>query len=82
MKKYNLSEIMKTAHNLYKTGKYTWAESLKKSWKMAKFRISTRIGALQIKQEMEADKDAGKSSVSCPRQPRDSAPLKHSTMPP
>lgn len=26
MKKYNLSEIMKTAHNLYKTGKYTWAE--------------------------------------------------------
>ncbi len=28
MKKYNLSEIMKTAHNLYKTGKYTWAESL------------------------------------------------------
>ena len=54
MKKYNLSEIMKTAHNLYKTGKYTWAESLKKSWKMAKFRISTRIGALQIKQEMEA----------------------------
>lgn len=58
MKKYNLSEIMKTAHNLYKTGKYTWAESLKKSWKMAKFRISTRIGALQIKQEMEANKDA------------------------
>ena len=40
MKKYNLSEIMKAAHNIYKTGKYTWAESLKKSWKMAKFRIS------------------------------------------
>ncbi len=77
MKKYNLSEIMKTAHNLYKTGKYTWAESLKKSWKMAKFRISTRIGALQIKQEMD-----GKSSVSCPLKPSDSAPLKHSTMPP
>ena len=66
MKKYNLSEIMKTAHNLYKTGKYTWAESLKKSWKMAKFRIST----------------SGKSSVSCPLKPSDSAPLKHSTMPP
>ena len=49
MKKYNLSEIMKTAHNLYKTGKYTWA---------------------------------GKSSVSCPLKPSDSAPLKHSTMPP
>ena len=48
MKKYNLSEIMKTAHNLYKTGKYT----------------------------------CGKSSVSCPLKPSDSAPLKHSTMPP
>jgi hypothetical protein len=58
MKKYNLSEIMKAAHNIYKTGKYTWAESLKKSWKMAKFRISSRIEALQIKQEMKADKDS------------------------
>jgi len=27
-------------------------------------------------------KDAGKSSVSCPLKPSDSAPLKHSTMPP
>ena len=26
--------------------------------------------------------DAGKSSVSCPLKPSDSAPLKHSTMPP
>ena len=27
-------------------------------------------------------KNAGKSSVSCPLKPGDSAPLKHSTMPP
>ena len=27
-------------------------------------------------------KGAGKSSVSCPLKPSDSAPLKHSTMPP
>ena len=27
-------------------------------------------------------KDPGKSSVSCPLKPSDSAPLKHSTMPP
>ena len=26
--------------------------------------------------------DGGKSSVSCPLKPSDSAPLKHSTMPP
>ena len=79
MKKYNLSEIMKTAHNLYKTGKYTWAESLKKSWKMAKFRISTRIGALQIKQEMEADKDAERKRLQeINAQYRDVIPAKRS----
>jgi hypothetical protein len=40
--KYDLSDIMKRAHNLYKTGKYTWSESLRKSWKMAKFTLRTR----------------------------------------
>lgn len=39
MKPYNLSKIMKRAHNLFKTGKYTWSEALKKSWKMAKFNV-------------------------------------------
>ena len=29
-----------------------------------------------------AEEAAGKSSVSCPLKPSDSAPLKHSTMPP
>ena len=42
MKRYNLSEIMKRAHNFYKTSKYTWSESLKKSWKMAKFSVRVK----------------------------------------
>ena len=38
MKRYNLSEIMKGAHNMYRTGKYsTFADALRKSWKVAKF---------------------------------------------
>lgn len=40
--KYDLSDIMKKAHNFYKTGKYTWSESLKKSWKMAKFSVRVK----------------------------------------
>ena len=40
--KYDLSDIMKKAHNFYKTGKYTWSESLKKSWKMAKFSVRAK----------------------------------------
>ena len=32
--------------------------------------------------EKELRKSGGKSSVSCPLKPSDSAPLKHSTMPP
>lgn len=42
MKKFNLSEIMKKAHNLYNNcrSKYaTFAEALRKSWKMAKFNV-------------------------------------------
>lgn len=40
--KYDLSDIMKKAHNFYRTGKYTWSESLRKSWKMAKFSVRTK----------------------------------------
>lgn len=50
MKRYNLSEIMKKAHNFHKTGKYTWSESLRKSWKMAKFSV-------QVKEEIAGTKD-------------------------
>lgn len=58
MKKFNLSEIMKAAHNLYKCGKYSWPEALRKSWKMAKFRITSRIEALKLKAEAHAYKEA------------------------
>jgi hypothetical protein len=38
MKKYNLSDIMRNAHKLFRnTNKYTWVEALKRAWKMAKF---------------------------------------------
>ena len=42
MKRYNLSQIMKRAHNLYNNAraKYpTFSDALRKSWKMAKFNI-------------------------------------------
>lgn len=42
MKRYNLSEIMKKAHNLHKNcpSKYpAFADALRKSWKMAKFNV-------------------------------------------
>ncbi len=40
MKKYNLSDIMRNAHKLFRnTNKYTWAEALKRAWKMAKFNV-------------------------------------------
>lgn len=33
MKHYNLSEIMKAAHNMYGTGKYrSFGDALRKSW--------------------------------------------------
>lgn len=39
MKQYNLSEIMKASHNMYRTGKYTtFADALCRSWEVAKNR--------------------------------------------
>lgn len=39
MTNYNLSQIMKAAHAMFRTGKYaSFAEALRKSWKTAKFR--------------------------------------------
>lgn len=37
--RYDLAKIMKAAHNLRKSGKYTMSEALKKSWKMEKFNV-------------------------------------------
>lgn len=55
MKRYDLSKIMKRAHNLYNNAraKYpTFSEALKKSWKMAKF--DAMIAANRPTMEAEA----------------------------
>jgi hypothetical protein len=55
MKQYDLSKIMKRAHNLYNNAraKYpTFSEALKKSWKMAKF--DAMIAAQRPVMEVEA----------------------------
>jgi len=44
-------------------------------------KVSDFISEINIDEEMAAYA-IGKSSVSCPLKPSDSAPLKHSTMPP
>lgn len=60
MKRYNLSEIMKRAHGLYNNtiGKYTWAEALKKSWKMAKFDVMIASQRKVMEAEAKAKKEA------------------------
>ena len=70
MKQYNLSEIMKRAHNLYRnTNKYTWSEALKKSWKMAKFnkeveaRRAETIAYNEAKKQAEMEKAAWVAQV-------------------
>lgn len=60
MKQYNLSEIMKRAHDLYNNaGKYSWAEALKKSWKMAKFdvMIASKLKALKEEAKAKAEEE-------------------------
>lgn len=57
MKRYNLSEIMKRAHNLYNNAraKYpTFSDALCKSWKMAKFNIQVTESIKAIYAEKEA----------------------------
>lgn len=59
MKRYNLSEIMKKAHNLYNNcrSKYTtFAEALKRSWKSAKFNVQVTDSIKAIDEEKEAQK--------------------------
>lgn len=66
MKRYNLSEIMKRAHNLYNNAraKYpTFAEALKKSWKMAKFNAWVKKESVIL--EAENKIKAEKKSLEC-----------------
>ena len=84
MKKYDLHKIMKAAHEIYRKyfklyqlthGVQTFGDCLKLAWANEKKRVADE-------EARKAEKEVGKSSVSCPLKPSDSAPLKHSTMPP
>lgn len=62
MKRFNLSQIMKKAHLLYKNAraKYpTFAEALKRSWKSAKFsaQVSESIKAIDAEKEAQETKE-------------------------
>lgn len=61
MKRYNLSQIMKRAHNLYNNArtKYpTFSEALKKSWKMAKFDAMIAANRPAMEPEAKAKAEA------------------------
>ncbi|MEG1659464.1 MAG: hypothetical protein RR304_02680 [Bacteroides sp.] len=61
MKKFNLSKIMKRAHNLYNNAraKYpTFSEALKKSWKMAKFDAMIAANRPAMEVEAKANEEA------------------------
>ena len=61
MKQYNLSKIMKRAHQLYNNAhaKYpTFSEALKKSWKMAKFDAMITTNRPALEAETKAKKEA------------------------
>ena len=57
MARYDLSKIMKRAHNLYKNvhAKYpTFADALRKSWSMAKFEVRVAEERQAIEEEEKA----------------------------
>lgn len=63
MKQYDLSKIMKRAHNLYNNAraKYpTFSEALKKSWKMAKFDAMIAANRPALEAEAKAKEEAEK----------------------
>lgn len=62
MARYDLSKIMKRAHNLYKNAhaKYpTFADALRKSWSMAKFEVKVA----EERQAIEAETKAREAKV-------------------
>ena len=57
MKRYDLSKIMRRAHNLYQNAhaKYpTFADALRKSWSMAKFEVREAEARQAIEAETKA----------------------------
>ncbi len=77
MSRYNLSEIMKAAHNMYATGKYTtFADALRRSWKVAKNRIAIKErreateAYFAAKKQEQADNAAWSAKVAVMNQER------------
>ena len=64
MKRYDLSQIMKRAHNFKKSGKYTMSEALKKSWKMAKFTVWMNEQSAILKKENRIKAEAEAISLA------------------
>ena len=72
MKRYDLSKIMKRAHNLYKNAhvKYpTFADALRKSWNMAKFEV-------RVAEERHAIEAETKAREAKKREEREQAAIK------
>lgn len=72
MTRYDLSKIMKRAHNLYKNAraKYpTFADALRKSWSMAKFEVRV----VEARQAMEVEAKALEANA---REEREQAAIK------
>lgn len=75
MKRYNLSEIMKAAHNMYRTGNYqTFGDALRRSWRVAKFRVEiaarrdSTIMYMERKKQEEAYKAAWVAKIEAEKQ--------------
>ena len=67
MARYDLSKIMKRAHNLYKNAhaKYpTFADALRKSWSMAKFEVKVAEARQAIEEETKAREENEQAAIS------------------
>ena len=67
MARYDLSKIMKRAHNLYKNAhaKYpTFADALRKSWSMAKFEVKVAEARQAIEAEIKAREENEQAAIS------------------
>ena len=67
MARYDLSKIMKRAHNIYKNAhaKYpTFADALRKSWSMAKFEVKVAEARQAIEAETKAREENEQAAIS------------------
>jgi len=67
MARYDLSKIMKRAHNLYKNAraKYpTFADALRKSWSMAKFEVRVAKERQAIEEEEKVREENEQAAIS------------------